>query len=100
MYGTTWKEGVTMGRSTEGEKWDLIRFFRENPHVTGTAEYIAWRAGQDIGTLRVELAELAAQGILVETQQLNHMEETTLYSLPSNKWFRGLLRRFVGASAA
>ena len=89
-----------MGRSTEGEEWNLIRFFRENPHVTGTAEYIAWRAGQDVGSLRVELAGLAAQGILVETRVLDHMKETTFYSLSSEKWFRGLLRRFVGACAA
>ena len=89
-----------MGRSTDGEERDLIRFFRENPHVTGTADYIAWRAGQEPGTLRVELAELAAQGILIETRVLDHMKETTFYSLSSNKSFRGLLRRFVGASAA
>ena len=80
-------------------KWDLIRFFYENPHINDTAEYIAWRAGQDIGTLRVELAELAAQGILVETQLQDQMKEMTFYSLSYNKRVRGLIRRFVEASA-
>ena len=80
-------------------KWDLIRFFHENPHVTGTAEYIAWRAGREPGTLQAELAELAAQGILVETQLLDQMKEKTFYSLSYNKRIRGLIRRFVEASA-
>lgn len=75
-------------------KWDLIRFFGENPYTTDTAENIARYAGRNVETTRAELAELAAQGVLVE-QRLGEM---TVYSLSSDPEVRRLIRRFLEAS--
>jgi len=75
-------------------KWDLIRFFGENPYTTDTAESIARYAGRNVETTRAELAELAAQGVLVE-QRLGEM---TVYSLSSNPEVRRLVQRFLEAS--
>ena len=79
-------------------KWDLIRFFHENSHVTDTAEHIARYTRRDAETMRAELSELAAQGVLVETQMLDQLEEMTFYSLSYNRRVRDLIRRFVEAS--
>lgn len=75
-------------------KWDLIRFFYENPHTTDTAENIARYAGRNPETTRAELKELAADGVLVE----NRLGEMTVYSLTSDPEIRDLVRRFVEAS--
>ncbi|MGB9775534.1 MAG: hypothetical protein ACPL7C_03150 [Anaerolineae bacterium] len=75
-------------------KWDLIRFFGENPYTTDTAENIARYAGRNVETTRAELAELAAQGVLVE----HRLGEMTVYSLSSNPEVRGLIQRFLEAS--
>ncbi|HEY75878.1 MAG TPA: hypothetical protein G4O00_06825 [Thermoflexia bacterium] len=75
-------------------KWDLIRFFYENPHTTDTAENIARYAGRNPETTRAELEELAAAGVLVESR----LGEMTVYSLSSDPEVRDLVRRFVEAS--
>ncbi len=75
-------------------KWDLIRFFGENPYTTDTAENIARYAGRNVEATQAELAELAAQGVLVE-QRLGEM---TVYSLSSNPEVRRLIQRFLEAS--
>ncbi len=75
-------------------KWDLIRFFGENPYTTDTAENIARYAGRNVEATRAGLAELAAQGVLVE-QRLGEM---TVYSLSNNPEIRHLIRRFLEAS--
>jgi hypothetical protein len=75
-------------------KWDLIRFFHENPHTTDTAENIARYAGRNVETTRAELAELAAQGVLTESR----LGQMTVYSLTNDPEVRGLIQRFVEAS--
>ncbi len=75
-------------------KWDLIRFFGENPYTTDMAENIARYAGRNVEATRAGLAELAAQGVLVE-QRLGEM---TVYSLSNNPEIRHLIRRFLEAS--
>ncbi len=75
-------------------KWDLIRFFGENPYTTDTAENIARYAGRNVETTRAELAELAAQGVLVE----HRLGEMTVYSLSSDPEIRRLIQRFLEAS--
>ena len=39
-------------------KWDLVRFFHDNPHTTDTADNIARYAGRSAETIRSELTEL------------------------------------------
>jgi hypothetical protein len=34
-------------------KWDLVRFFHENPNTTDTAENIARYAGRDVATIEI-----------------------------------------------
>jgi hypothetical protein len=75
-------------------KWDLVRFFHENPHTTETAEGIAWYARRDAQTTRAELAQLAAQGVLVQDQRGG----MTVYSLSQNRRVRDIVGRFVEAS--
>ncbi|HHN93890.1 MAG TPA: hypothetical protein ENK17_03905 [Anaerolineae bacterium] len=75
-------------------KWDLVRFFHDNPHTTDTAENIARYAGRSVDAIREELAELAQAGLLEESR----LGEMTVYSLTADAATRDLLARFVAAS--
>ncbi len=75
-------------------KWDLVRFFHENPHTADTVENIARYAGRSSEAVRTELRELAEDGVLEETQ----LGSMTIYSLTSDPQVRELLRRFAEAS--
>lgn len=75
-------------------KWDLVHFFRSNPHTTDTAENIARYAGRSIETIRTALAELARDGVLEE----NQLGGMTVYSLASDSHVREMLEQFVRAS--
>jgi hypothetical protein len=75
-------------------KWDLVRFFYDNPHTTDTAENIARYAGRSIETIRTELAELAQDGVLEEGQ----LGDMVVYSLAPDRQVRELLEQFVKAS--
>jgi hypothetical protein len=75
-------------------KWDLVRFFHDNPHTTDTADNIARYAGRSVETIRTELAELARDGVLEE----NQLGDMTVYSLASDRQTRELLEQFVKAS--
>lgn len=75
-------------------KWDLVRFFHDNPHTTDTAENIARYAGRDAAQIRTGLAELAASGVLEE----NQLGDMLVYSLAMDPVIRDLLDRFAEAS--
>ena len=75
-------------------KWDLVRFFHDNPHTTDTADNVARYAGRSVETIRTELAELAQDGVLEESQ----LGDMLVYSLVSDRQTRELLARFVKAS--
>jgi hypothetical protein len=75
-------------------KWDLLRFFFENPHTTDTASNIARYAGRKEETTEAELSELAGHGLL-DQHQLGDM---IVYSLANDPETRDLIRRFVEAS--
>jgi len=75
-------------------KWDLVRFFHDNPHTTDTADNIARYAGRSVETIRTELAELSQDGVLEE----NHLGDMIVYSLAPNPETRELLDQFVRAS--
>ncbi len=75
-------------------KWDLVRFFHDNPHTTDTASNIARYAGRSVETIRPELAELAQAGVLGESR----LGDMTVYSLASDRQIRELLEQFVKAS--
>jgi hypothetical protein len=75
-------------------KWDLVRFFHDNPHTTDTIENIARYAGRSVETIRTEMAELARDGVLEESQ----LGDMTVYSLAPDPQIRELLDQFVKAS--
>ena len=62
-------------------KWDLVRFFHENPNTTDTAENIARYAGRDVAIIEVELDELVGAGVL-ERQRIGDLQ---VYSLVGDR---------------
>ncbi|MBN1953910.1 MAG: hypothetical protein JW900_02560 [Anaerolineae bacterium] len=75
-------------------KWDLIRFFHENPHTADTAENIARYAGRNVEMTEAELVELTELGVLVK----NQLGSMVVYSLSNDPGIRDLIRRFAEAS--
>jgi predicted transcriptional regulator of viral defense system len=72
-------------------KWDLVRFFHENPNTADTAENVARYAGRDPAAIEQELAELAESGVL----QREQIGEMTIYSLATGSEMRELIEQFV-----
>jgi hypothetical protein len=72
-------------------KWDLVRFFHENPNTTDTAENVARYAGRDPTAIQVELMELAESGVL----RRETVGELTVYSLATDQEMRDLIEQFV-----
>ncbi len=75
-------------------KWDLVRFFHDNPYTMDTAENIARYAGRSVQVIRADLIALARDGVL-EEDQLGGM---IVYSLVPDPHVRELLEQFVKAS--
>jgi hypothetical protein len=74
-------------------KWDLVRFFHENPNTTDTAENIARYAGRDVAIIEVELDELVGACVL-ERQRIGDLQ---VYSLVSDLEMRSLVEQFIRA---
>jgi predicted transcriptional regulator len=74
-------------------KWDLVRFFHDNPHTTDTADSIARYTGRDVRTVEPELLQLARDGVL-EMEDLTGMR---VYTLTGDADVRELIRRFIRA---
>src|SRR5574340_134410 len=72
-------------------KWDLVRFFHENPNTTDTAENIAKYAGRDVSTIEVELDELVGAGVL----HRQNIGEFIVYSLADDPQIRSLVDQFI-----
>ncbi len=75
-------------------KWDLVRFFHDNPYTMDTAENIARYTGRNVDAIRIDLVDLTRDGVL-EEDQLGGM---TVYSLVPDDRVRELLEQFVTAS--
>jgi len=74
-------------------KWDLVRFFHENPNTTDTAENIARYAGRDVAIIEGELDELVGAGVL-ERQRIGDLQ---VYSLVADVEMRSLVEQFIRA---
>jgi len=72
-------------------KWDLVRFFHENPNTTDTAENIARYAGRDVATIEVELDELVGTGVL----NRQRIGDLVVYSLADDPAVRSLVDQFI-----
>ena len=74
-------------------KWDLIRFFYENPHTTDSAENIARYTGRHVDALQPELEGLVESGIM----ERQTVDGTPVYRLTSDQDMRSLIERFITA---
>ena len=72
-------------------KWDLVRFFHENPHTIDTAENIAKYAGRTSSAVEPELGELEASGIMTKTM----INEQPVFALTDDMVMRDLIDRFI-----
>lgn len=74
-------------------KWDLVRFFHDNPHTTDTADNIARYTGRDVRTVEPELLALARDGIL----DMEDLIDLRVFTLVENDEVRSLLHDFITA---
>ena len=72
-------------------KWDLVRFFHDNPHTTDTAEGIARFTGRDVRTVEPELRQLVDARVLDATE----LNDLTVYTLATSPELRRLINTFV-----
>ena len=72
-------------------KWDLVRFFYENPHTADTVENIAKYAGRNASAVKPELEDLVESGIMEKRM----LEETSIYSLANDETMRALVDKFI-----
>jgi hypothetical protein len=72
-------------------KWDMVRFFHDNPHAADTADNIARYTGRDVRTIADELVGLVEVGVLEHTE----LSGQTIYMLTSDESMRDLIRTFV-----
>lgn len=74
-------------------KWDLLRFFHDNPHTKETAENIARYIGRDAQSIERELRELAMAQVLDEKV----MSGYRLYQLSDDQEIRDNINQFMEA---
>jgi hypothetical protein len=72
-------------------RWDLVRFFHDNPHAMDTAENIAHYTGRDTRSVETELMGLVEAGVL----QLHPAAKHQVFSLSPDPTIRDLMNRFV-----
>jgi len=72
-------------------KWDLIRFFYENPNTTDSADNIARYAGRNVAAVEPELEELVSGGVM----ERRYVDDLAVYSLASNEEMRKLVDEFI-----
>jgi hypothetical protein len=74
-------------------KWDLVRFFHDNPHAADTAENIARYIGRDARTIHDELTGLVKANVL----QHKDVSGVRVYLLAKDQAMRDLVSNFVVA---
>lgn len=74
-------------------KWDLLRFFHDNPHTRETADNIARYIGRDTQSIERELRELAMVQVLDEKT----MSGYRLYKLSDDQETRAKINQFMEA---
>ena len=74
-------------------KWDIVKFFGENPGTLDHAGQIAVYIGRDAGAVQAELENLAADGIL----QRNERAAPAVYALADDTAIRALVQKFLRA---
>jgi hypothetical protein len=72
-------------------KWDLVRFFHENPHSADTAENVARYVGRDVTAIEAELGELVGTHVL-ERQRVGDL---WVFSLATDPAMRKRIDQFI-----
>lgn len=72
-------------------KWDLVRFFHDNPYAADTADNIARYISREERMIGAELEGLVRSGVL----QAREISGLTIYSLAKNPEMRQLIEAFV-----
>jgi hypothetical protein len=72
-------------------KWDLVRFFHENPNTADTVENIARYAGRNVIAVEPELNELVESGVM----EIRRLDEIPVYSLTADESMRRLVEEFI-----
>jgi predicted transcriptional regulator len=74
-------------------KWDLVRFFHDNPHTKDTADNIAGSIGRDVAPVLASLDELVRTGILDSETRKTQI----IYRLSTKKDTRQTITEFIKA---
>lgn len=74
-------------------KWDLVRFFHENPNTADTVENVAKYAGRNVTAVEPELEELVKDEIMRKTL----LGDTAIYALATDEEMRSLIDKFISA---
>jgi len=74
-------------------KWDLIRFFYENPHTADSAENIARYTGRQVDAVQPELDGLVENAVM----EKRLIDQTKVYSLATDANMRQLIEKFIVA---
>lgn len=74
-------------------KWDLVRFFHENPNTADSVENIAKYAGRNATAVKPELEELVEAGVM----QKQLVGEIPIYRLADDAEMRRLVDDFITA---
>jgi len=72
-------------------KWDLVRFFYDNPHTVDTAENIANTIGRDVRTVQRELDGLVSADVL----DASNLNDGRVYRYSTNPESRRLVAEFM-----
>jgi len=74
-------------------KWDLVRFFHENPNTADSVENIAKYAGRNAIAVKPELEELVASGVM----EKRLIGDIPVYRLVDKKETRQLIENFIAS---
>ena len=74
-------------------KWDLVRFFHDNPHAAEIAPNIAGYIGRELAEVEQELANLVKAQVL----QVKTVSNVEVYKLGSDPETLQMIREFVRA---
>jgi hypothetical protein len=72
-------------------KWDLVRFFYENPHTADSASNIARYTGRHMDAVQPELEGLVESGVMEKRM----VDGTAVYSVVSDEETHSMIERFV-----
>jgi len=75
-------------------RWDLIRFFHENPYTWDTAENLARYIGRASEEIQAEARQMATEGLLRQTT----LRGQTIYALTDDPHWLRLISALVEAT--